>query len=87
MMFWYGHDMGGWGYAGMAIGMVLFWALIVVGIFALIRYAGGDQRGRYIAPPTRSDAEHTLAVRFARGEIDEAEYRQKLVVLREHAAL
>lgn len=27
MMFWYGHDMGGWGYASMAIGMVLFWTL------------------------------------------------------------
>ena len=27
-MFWYDHDMGWWGYAGLGIGMVLLWALI-----------------------------------------------------------
>ena len=32
MMFWYDHDMGWWGYAGMGVGMVLFWGLIIVGI-------------------------------------------------------
>ena len=32
MMFWSDHDMSGWGYAGMAIGMVLFWVLIIVAI-------------------------------------------------------
>jgi hypothetical protein len=26
MMFWYDHNMGWWGWAGMGIGMVLFWA-------------------------------------------------------------
>jgi putative membrane protein len=34
MMFWYDHDMSGWRYAGMAIGMILFWILIIVGINA-----------------------------------------------------
>ena len=34
MMFWSDHDMSGWGYTGMVIGMVLFWALIIVGIIA-----------------------------------------------------
>lgn len=95
MMFWYGHDMGGWGYAGMAIGMVLFWALIIVGIVALVRYAGVDQTPRYlppgslppgsIPPANQYDAEQMLAVRFARGEIDESEYRHRLTVLRDHA--
>ena len=32
MMFWSGHDMSGWGYAGMAVGMVLFWVLMILGI-------------------------------------------------------
>ena len=41
MMFWSDHDMSGWGYTGMVIGMVLFWALIIVGIIALIRYTTG----------------------------------------------
>ncbi len=84
MMFWYGHNMGGWGYAGMAIGMFLFWALVLGGIVALIRVAGGDQRNR-IAAPTEPDARQVLAVRFAQGDITEGEYRDKLAVLREHA--
>lgn len=86
MMFWSDHDMGGWGYAGMAIGMVLFWSLVVVGIIALIRYTTGAAQTRIIsAPPHSSDydsPEHLLAGRFARGEIDEAEYRHRLEVLR-----
>lgn len=28
MMFWYDHDVSGWGWFGMSVGMVLFWALI-----------------------------------------------------------
>jgi putative membrane protein len=85
MMFWYDHDMGGWGYAGMAVGMVLFWALIIAGIVALVRYAGGDQSNRGTSPTGPPDPEHLLAIRFARGEIDETGYREKLAVLRDHA--
>ena len=83
MMFWYDHDMGGCGYAGMGIGMVLFWALIVVGIVVLVRFSsGGSQFGH----EPRDDApspEQLLSARFARGDIDEAEYRERLAVLRE----
>ena len=78
MMLWYDHDMSGWGYAGMAIGMVLFWVLVIGGIFALIRYS---------APPEKPDAQQLLAIRFARGDLDEAQYREKLAVLREHSGL
>jgi putative membrane protein len=86
MMFWYDHDMSGWGYAGMAIGMVLFWALVLGGIVALVRLASGDQSSRY-STPSKPDAQQLLAIRFARGEINEAEYRQKLAVLRDHAGI
>jgi putative membrane protein len=86
MMFWYDHDMSGWGYAGMAIGTVLFWALVVGGIFVLVRYATGGRGGRYATPPEQPGAQQLLAIRFARGEIDEAEYRENLAVLRENAA-
>ncbi|MEI6254350.1 MAG: SHOCT domain-containing protein [Mycobacteriaceae bacterium] len=86
MMFWTDHDMSGWGYAGMVIGMVLFWALIIVGIIALIRYtAGANHTQATPQPPAYTDyetPERLLAGRFARGEIDEAEYRQRLEVLR-----
>ena len=85
MMFWSDHDMSGWGYAGMAIGMVLFWVLIIVAIVALIRFSTGGTQTRVItapAPHHRETPEQLLAARFARGEIDEAEYQQRLAVLR-----
>ena len=83
MMFWYGHGMGWWGYAGMGIGMVLFWALLIAGIVALVRYTATD---RQIPPfPTQPPGpEQVLAGRFARGEISETEFRDRLAVLRDH---
>ena len=86
MMFWTDHDMSGWGYAGMTIGMVLFWALIIVGIIALIRFSIGTTQ-MHATPQPRSYSdydtpEQLLAGRFARGEVDETEYRQRLEVLR-----
>ncbi len=89
MMFWNGHDMGWWGYAGMGIGMVLFWALIVVGIIALVRFSSGTANtGSSSVPPTMPQPlspEQILANRFAHGEIDETEYQQRIAVLHGHA--
>ncbi len=82
MMYWYGDHVSGWGYALMAISMIIFWGLIIVGVLALVRYLGrtGQQSGAPSpAPPT---PEQVLAERFARGEIDEEEYRQRLDTLR-----
>jgi len=84
MMFWYDHDMGWWGYAGMGIGMVLFWALLIVGIIALVRFVAGDQPSR-TSPAESVSAEQILAARFARGEIGETEYRDRISVLSDHA--
>lgn len=70
----------------MAIGMVLFWILIIIGIIALVRYTTGATATRVVsAPPGRGEYEtpgQVLASRFARGEIDETEYRHRLGVLR-----
>lgn len=84
MMFWYDHDMGWWGYAGMGIGMVLFWALIIVGIVALVRCVAGDRRNA--RPPVGEvpSPEQVLAARFAHGEISETEYRERVAVLRDN---
>jgi putative membrane protein len=53
---------------------VLLWTLIILGVIAVARYVliGGDR-----APQARPTAEELLAERFARGEIDEQEYRQR----------
>ncbi|HJT04716.1 MAG TPA: SHOCT domain-containing protein [Pseudonocardiaceae bacterium] len=78
MMWWYGSPMVGWGAVFMTITTVLFWVLIIVGVIALFRYLSRGDR------PTisRSTPEQVLAERFARGEIDEQEYRQRLDTLR-----
>jgi putative membrane protein len=81
---WWDHGMSGWWYAGMAVGMVLFWTLIVVGIIALTRFSTGASQPRAMSgyQPQRESPEQLLASRFARGEIDEGEYQQCLAVLR-----
>ncbi len=84
MMFWYDHNMSGWGAAGMGIGMVLFWILIVVGIVALIRAVTANNAPAATPTTPRVPPEQLLAERFARGEIDDTEYRQRLAALRDH---
>jgi putative membrane protein len=85
MMFWYDHDMGWWGYAGMGVGMVFFWGLLIAGIVALTLFVTGDRAPRQVSPPGAAEAERILADRFARGEISETEYRDRIAVLRDHA--
>lgn len=78
----YGYDpMGWWGYAGMGIGIVLVCALVIGGIIAVVTFATGDQRYPQTPPPEAPSAEQLLAARFARGEISETEYRERLAVL------
>ena len=80
-MYWYGSGMSGWGYALMTISMVLFWGAVIVGIVLLVRHfaRGGQQTP---TPPSQpATPEQLLAGRFARGEIDEEEYRRRLAVL------
>ncbi len=74
--------MSGWGYALMTVSMVLFWALIILGVIALVRYlARGDRSGDQAAAP-RATPEQVLAERFARGEIDEQDYLRRRDQLR-----
>ncbi|MET8567590.1 SHOCT domain-containing protein [Streptomyces sp. NPDC004783] len=80
MTFWYTHDMGGWGWFGMSVGMVLFWALIVTVLVLVVRSVDHPrERTRTPAAPT---PEQILGERYARGEIDEEEYRRRLSTLR-----
>jgi putative membrane protein len=77
-MFWYDHDLAGWGWFAMSAGMILVWALIILAVVWLIRTLVGTTETR---EPTTSTSEHLLAERFARGQIDEQEYRQRLDTL------
>lgn len=81
MMFWHGHGVSAWGWFVMTVGMVLFWALIIAVAVLLFRALSRPQDGvrTPAGPPT---AQQLLAERFARGEIDDEEYRRRLAVLR-----
>jgi putative membrane protein len=80
MMYLYGEHMSGWGYALGIIGLVLFWAVLVLAIAAAVRYL--DRKRRESFPPPPPTAQQVLAERFARGEIDADDYRQLLDTLR-----
>ncbi|MFC4942055.1 SHOCT domain-containing protein [Pseudonocardia sp. GCM10023141] len=82
MMFWYGNGNGvdGWGYVLMTVGMVLFWGVVIFGVIALVRYTARRQGPAQTHVPSPTP-QQLLAERFARGEIDEHEYRIRLDVL------
>ncbi|MEU9988368.1 hypothetical protein AB0E10_16545 [Streptomyces sp. NPDC048045] len=92
-MMWYD---GGWGWGGwffMTVFMVLFWALVIAGIIALVRYFTGSHRHQQQtgSPPPSGErewaslrAEDVLAERYARGEVDDDEYKRRLMLLRAH---
>ena len=78
----------GWGVGNwllMGVGMLLFWALVVGGIVWLVRYAaterrtsdaGGVSLDKPSAPATPT-AREILDERYARGEINDDEYRER----------
>ena len=80
----WGGNGGGWGAIMLAVLLV---ALIVVVAFAIgyLARRGGSQYNRGSSAAT--GPEDTLAQRFARGEIDEEEYRRRVALLREHEHL
>ncbi|MGW3099192.1 SHOCT domain-containing protein [Streptomyces sp. NPDC001102] len=84
-MFWYDHHVSGWGWFTMSVGMILFWAVfIALGVLLFRALARPDDSTTSTGTPRgpgRSTAEQLLAERFARGEIDEDEYRHRLDVL------
>ncbi len=75
MMGW-GHDMPGWGghwFGG--VFMILFWVLVIVGIVVLIR--GISSRSGVGSPTSSESPIEILKRRYAKGEIDKAEFEEK----------
>jgi putative membrane protein len=77
-MMWWNGPWTGWGSLLMGVGMLLFLAVLVLGVGALVHYltSSGSRFDQ-----ERPSPEELLAERFARGEIDEREYRQRLDTL------
>jgi putative membrane protein len=94
MMYWDDRGMSGWSWFAMSLGMLLFWVVIIAGVVLLVRaLIRSDERNRpsprppaepaATHGPVGSSPEQVLADRFARGEIDEREFRARLAVLHE----
>jgi putative membrane protein len=86
---WGPHMMGwGGGWYAMIFGplfMILFLAVLVALVVILVRWLGGPWQGTYPphqSPPTRTPLD-ILKERFARGEIDKAEFEDCRRVLGE----
>ncbi|TVR69855.1 MAG: hypothetical protein EA427_07040 [Spirochaetaceae bacterium] len=84
---WFGYAQGQFGPMGWVgpIMMILFWGLLIVGIVVLIRYLSAQTRNaggtRESSRNAGTDALEILRERYARGEIETAEYEEKKRVL------
>jgi putative membrane protein len=76
-MMWWDHGWGWGDWLGMSLMMLVFWGVVIGLIVTLVR-----NRSTSDAAVSPRQAEDVLAERFARGEIDEAEYQDRLRVLR-----
>lgn len=78
---------GGWGWGGWivtAVVLTVVFALVITAVVLTIRcFTGGGHRGPG-GPQQVREADDVLAERFARGEIDDDEYRRRLTLLHQH---
>jgi putative membrane protein len=80
----YGWDGGGWGagaWVAMTLMMLLFWGGLITIVVLLFRHTAATEPTNAPRPP-HDAAERILNERFARGEIDEAEYSARRGALR-----
>jgi putative membrane protein len=82
MMYWWGNQMSAWGWVLMSVSSIVFWALVIAAVVALVRYTRTGAMGRRAEQAARPGPEQLLAERYARGEIDEMEYQRRLDTLK-----
>lgn len=82
---------GGWGWPGwllMTLVMVLFWAGVITAVVLAVRFLAGGGSRQHVGgdghTPALHRAQDVLVDRYARGEIDDDEFRRRLSLLREH---
>ena len=78
-MMWYDGSPGWGGWLMMSLGMVAFWTLVVVAVIALVR---GLRDERPTRQDSGTDPRRLLDERFARGDIDEEDYKARRDLLR-----
>jgi putative membrane protein len=79
---WYNQGMGGGWWVLMMIGMVVFWAIFVIGIVYLVRHHVPRMGDAHSTSSTTS-AMGILKERFAQGELTEEEYTRRRKLLEE----
>jgi putative membrane protein len=78
MMHW--GNFSGMGYGGFGLGwifMVLFWAMVILGIVYLIKQLRGGTK----VNGAEESAQDILKKRYAAGEITKDEYKEKLAII------
>lgn len=74
MMFWYGSHLLFWQAALMSLGMIIFWGLLIWGLYVLI--TGSSRHSAIHHQGSGGDARQILDQRLARGEIDLDQYHR-----------
>lgn len=81
---WNGHMMG-WGWSGFGmISMVLWWVVLLLAVVVLARWLLGERRDAAKTGDARAGGDDSLRIlreRFARGEIDEADFERRRSIL------
>lgn len=85
------HMVGPWGFGWWFLLIPLFWIALIAVLFAIFgrrwrRAAAENGYGPHGRLSPVRQVETTLAERFAKGDIDETEYRARLEVIRANAA-
>lgn len=83
---WWNGDWNGWAWLAMSASMLTFWGLVLWGVLTVVRNSNNAAAGRSASGESVAGAAHDpeqiLRERFARGEIDDAEYEHRREVLR-----